>query len=53
MNGMFVRMLNFHCDQNDSYEIAIDGFQVEYLMKSSVQRGEHSNFALNAEEGFP
>ena len=25
---MFVRMLTVHCDQNDSYEIAINGFQV-------------------------
>ena len=25
---MFVRMLTVHCDQNDSYEITINGFQV-------------------------
>ena len=25
---MFVRMLTVHCDQNDSYEITNNGFQV-------------------------
>ena len=25
---MFVRMLTVHCDQNNSYEITINGFQV-------------------------
>ena len=25
---MFVRMLTIHCDQNNSYEITINGFQV-------------------------
>ena len=28
---MFVRMLTVHCDQNDSYEITIDGFQVRKI----------------------
>ena len=41
---MFVRVLTVHCDQNNSYEITI---------KSSTQLGEHPNFGLNAEEGFP
>ena len=27
-NKMFVRMLTVHCDQNNSYEITINGFQV-------------------------
>ena len=28
---MFVRMLTVHCDQNNSYEIIIDGFQVRKI----------------------
>ena len=28
---MFVRMLTDHCDQNDSYEITINGFQVRKI----------------------
>ena len=28
---MFVRMLTVHCDQNDSYEKAINGFQVRKM----------------------
>ena len=28
---MFVRMLTVHCDQNDSYEITIKGFQVRKI----------------------
>ena len=28
---MFERMLTVHCDQNDSYEIAINGFQVRKI----------------------
>ena len=28
---MFVRMLTVHCDQNNSYEIAINGFQVRNI----------------------
>ena len=28
---MFVRMLTVHCDQNDSYEITINGFQVSKI----------------------
>ena len=39
-------------DQNNSYEIAINGFQVRKI-SSSTQVGEHPNFGLNAEEGFP
>ena len=26
---MFVRMLTIHCDQNNSYEITTNGFQVK------------------------
>ena len=29
---MFVRMLTVHCDQNDSYEITINGYPVEAEM---------------------
>ena len=56
---MFVRVLTVHCDQNNSYEITINGFQVgkineiRNLISSSTQLGEHPNFGLNAEEGFP
>ena len=28
---MFVRMLTVHCDQNNSYEITINGFQVRKI----------------------
>ena len=28
---MFVIMLTVHCDQNDSYEITINGFQVRKI----------------------
>ena len=28
---MFVRMLTVHCDQNDSYEITVNGFQVRKI----------------------
>ena len=28
---MFVRMLTVHCDQNDSYKITINGFQVRKI----------------------
>ena len=28
---MFVRMLTIHCDQNNSYEITINGFQVRKI----------------------
>ena len=28
---MFVRMLTVHCDQNNSYEININGFQVRRI----------------------
>ena len=28
---MFVRMLTAYCDQNDSYEITINGFQVRKI----------------------
>ena len=28
-NEIFVRMLTVHCDQNDSYEITINGYPVE------------------------
>ena len=56
---MFVRMLTVHCDQNDIYEITINGYQVRKMkeiwnvISSSTQLGEHPNFGLNAEEGFP
>ena len=30
-NEMFVRMLTVHCDQNNSYEITINGFQVRKI----------------------
>ena len=30
---MFVRMLTVHCDQNNSYEITINGFQVRKINK--------------------
>ena len=30
-NEMFVRMLTVHCDQNDSYEITINGYQVREI----------------------
>ena len=30
-NKMFVRMLTVHCDQNNSYEITINGFQVRKI----------------------
>ena len=48
-------MLTVHCDQNNSNEIAINGFQVRKIneITSSTQLGEHPNFGLNAEEGFP
>ena len=60
-------MLTVHCDQNNSYEITINGFQVRKIneirnvifgpknlwISSSTQLGEHPNFGLNAEEGFP
>ena len=54
---MFVRMLTVHCDQNNSYEITINGFQVgkineiRNLISSSTQLGEHPNSGLKAEEG--
>ena len=61
---MFVRMLTVHCDQDNSYEITISGFQDRKINKIinvifglwislSTQLGEHPNFRLNAEEGFP
>ena len=83
---MFVKTLNAHCDQNNSSEITINGFQVRNIneirnvifglrfgkpssalrpklgcspsrvldeISSSTQLGEHLNFGLNAEEGFP
>ena len=28
---MFVRVLTVHCDQNNSYEITINGFQVRKI----------------------
>ena len=50
-------------DQNIRYEITINGFQVRkineirnvifVMISSSTQLGEHPNFGLNAEEGFP
>ena len=49
-------MLTVHCDQNNSYEITINGFQgfpQNIWISSSTQLGEHPNFGLNAEEGFP
>ena len=30
-NKMFVRMLTVHCDQNNSYEITLNGFQVRKI----------------------
>ena len=30
---MFVRMLTVNCDQNNSYEITINGFQVRKINK--------------------
>ena len=67
-----------HCDQSNSYERNINGFQVRKVNEirnvifglrygkhssalrpklgcspSSTQLGEHPNFGLNAEEGFP
>ena len=30
-NEIFVRMLTVHCDQNDSYEITVNGFQVRKI----------------------
>ena len=79
---MFVRKLTVHRDQNNSYEITINGFISQKhkrnkkrnfqsplwaiflsvkaevgifinLISSSTQLGEHPNFGLNAEEGFP
>ena len=32
---MFVRMLTVHCDQNNSYEITINGFQVRKINENS------------------
>ena len=31
LDKMFVRMLTVHCDQNNSYEITINGFQVRKI----------------------
>ena len=31
---MFVRMLTVHCDQNDSYEITINGFKVRKIRET-------------------
>ena len=58
-NEMFVRMLTVHCDQNNSYEITINGFQVRNIneirkvISSSTLLDEHPNFGLNAKESFP
>ena len=30
-NEIFVRMLTVHCDQNNSYDITINGFQVRKI----------------------
>ena len=36
---MYVRMLTVHCDQNNSYEITINGFQVR-----KTKRNKKRNF---------
>ena len=58
---MFVRMLTVHCDQNNSYEITINGFQVRNINEIRNVKRYHQvlnlvnipTWALNAEEGFP
>ena len=55
---MFVRMLTVHCDQNNSYEITIIGFQVRKINEIrniifGPRYGKPQRFGLNAEEGFP
>ena len=39
-NEMFVRMLTVHCDQNNSYEITMNGFQ--FRKKRNKQRNFRS-----------
>ena len=43
-NKMFVRMLAFHCDQNNSYEITLNGFQVRRIneIRNVTFRGKTS-----------
>ena len=43
---MFVRMLTVHCDQNNSYEITIYGFQVR-------KRNEKRNVIFGLRYGKP
>ena len=35
-NEMFVRMLTVHCDQNNSYEITINGYQIRKINEISI-----------------
>ena len=44
---MFVRMLTVHCDQNNSYEININGFQVR-----KNKRNKKRNFRSLRGSGF-
>ena len=44
-------MLTVHCDQNDSYEITINGFQVEEIPQLEVGkcwRPQQQNFQICA-----
>ena len=55
---MFVRKLTVHCDQNNNYEITINGSQVRKINEikkviTSLCYGKPSNLSLDAEEGFP
>ena len=36
-NEMFVMMLTVHCDQNDSYEMTMNGFQVRKEKKKETR----------------
>ena len=40
---MFVRMLTVHCDQNDSYEVITNGYQVR---KDKRSKKHHFRYPL-------